>query len=1288
MYSLSKIKNLSLFYLIDFVMLVVLGCDSQSTNPSEDRFAIDKGVHDDRIDKDLNTHDQGNLLDMEEHLIDFEGFDMEEMPPQADWAIASEVDGEFWVKVTLDDQPLADALITQGGSARTWRTDSQGLAYVRLDQHALDALVIFGSSEQARTRSIKLEAQQREPIEIKLNSAIPGDQPAYDFSDPGEPNRRPSTAECGHCHLSNNDHWYASPHRSSAKNPTVYDLYMGRASGLTTEEECHARDGHWALAQQEGQDELAWQCFQQISALGAFNASCITPPCDTRELAYEGDSEQWGGCADCHAPAINGVIGGGQDLLSARGHAFDYGVSCDLCHHVAQIDWSLPAGVGGRLTLWRPQEEASFTLGAGGFLPLSFGPSADVSNPRMGISPRAHFRSGALCGGCHQHNHRDEHARSPLDPTRWPQGQLPNQSTYAEWLEGPVSAVSACNGCHMPPLSGVMNSANLERFESAEVGVQGGWPRPHGQARQHSWWGPRQPEGGMLRLAAGLSLTLEEMSLEEALLEGRLGASQERLRERINQGKGLWKVTAKIKNIGAGHGLPTGEPMRHIMSLIEMRCGDTPTEVVGGDVVHNIGGMISQTAWAPLHELRLPNAQVGDLLRIVRTFTEPIPYVGYGSFGSLESTPISNLPQEIQWVGRLLSESERGLFKQNAVGELIITEIDANGQLTLYNHEGEEVSELWGMLGDQIILQRPQAQTGEGYAGTAGFSFARVMRSEDGQTMVPHFMATDILRDNRLAPGQSWQSEHIFSAHCDDPTAIGHLIYRPYPLWLAHERGWRLTDEVMSTVVKRASLEEVPSEPFIYPETIPSSEALTISLESHPNWDAITLQDFIASQGENLDAEREGDPLLIGSLPTLWLEPQSAQALRISHPESMPGTSLFTQSAWAQDRPSSAISANEQQELTLSPRHFGVASYTVTRQDEQWKGALLSLPHTLQGLSKVYQLTLGRAEARSATRRARPWPWRLDQDLLKPRVLFSDLEPSIQPSPLIEIDLSAPQALVNQSSLPIVLDLPTSVWVWGGDTITSNLESPSPRSPQVMPQQPLALLIPPGQGVLLWAREPLSDMTQLSTLGMTAHGGRSWVAGTTLAILSRREDPSDELMRAFGLERDEAQSSTERLADLAAQLVDRFGAPLDLNGEATISRFSRLPPFSTSDVRTQQSDRLLAASIPQIDTRWVYQGDRRANAWRIEGGGHTPQSRGAILEVRNLSAQAQSFSIEGHQHQLITESGVLSEPRAVSWIPIRGRILVIWPTDSSETWRVGSLHTPEAAEGLMSLSAP
>lgn len=1283
-------SHLSLFTISIATLFLASGCDDQASigaeraGPSLDALPPDSGgLH--------GRQDQGSELaidlgplggHMELGMVDLGEPDL--APPEP-WAPVSDVDGELWVRVTLDGAPLPGALITQGGSGRAWRADDEGTSYVQLDLEALDELTLFASHESARTRAVKLTETQREPVEIKLQSADPVDELGYSFSDPGEPTRRESTSQCGHCHLSNNDAWYESPHRRSAKNPTVYDLYMGRASGLTSEEDCLARGGRWALAQQEGRDEEAWQCFQELSALGAFNERCTTPPCDTRALATEDTPEQWGGCADCHAPAINGVSAGGQDLLSARGHAFDYGVSCDLCHHVDEINWSAPAGVGGRLSLWRPGDEGPFTLGASGYLPLSFGPSADVSNPRMGISPRAHFRSGELCGGCHQHNHEDRHARDPLDEGRWPQGALPNQSTYAEWREGPVSEVATCNSCHMPPLSGVMNSANLERFVNADVGIQAGWPRPHGEARQHSWWGPRQPEAGMLRLAAGLSLTLSRVSIEERA--ELLGASPERLSALASQGGQLWQVHATSENLGAGHGLPTGEPMRHLILSVDLHCPEGEATLVGGDVVQGVGGSREVRPWAPLSELRFTDVRAGDLLRVTRPSARALNYAGYGAFGSLGTPGGERLPEGAQWVGRLLEPDERGLYQERAVGELLVTAVSAAGALSLTDRQGTPVEEVWGREGDQVWLQRPSDEVGEGFAGGAGFSFARVMINREGQEMVPHFVATDVTRDNRLAPGQPWRSEHLFSATCESPVAVGYLIYRPYPLWLARERGWTLTDEVIVTSVQEAqppppSVNPSPS----YPEPSTTTERISVTLSEPESWSSDSLRALLSARGQRPEEEEAGGALTLSPLPTLWSSPHQAISLTLSQPEEVTERALFTQAAWAQGRPSPPLQPGEEALITLAPRRYGVASYEVKRGENLWRGALVSLPASLRGLTHIYQLSLGRAEARAATRRAQPWPWRLERGELSARALITDIGAE---GPLVsELDLSAPQVIINQSSLPILLDVPRGVEAWGGAQAPTALEGPSPRSPQRSPHHPLALLLPPGEGALLWASGLTTVEGSLYTLGMSEHGGRSWDAGLELAMISHHEAPTDELLAALELEVAPEASANEQLSAVRSELISLLGEPVDLEGESSLSRFMSLPPYTLAGERHSRAQSLKVSGARAPSARWVYQGDRRAGVWRLSGGDKRPQRHEETLEIRNLSAQGQSFSVEGHLHQLITERGARSAPRAVSWIPIRGRALVVWPAGDQRGWRAGALYTPEAQEGLSSPRSP
>jgi hypothetical protein len=87
-------------------------------------------------------------------------------------------------------------------------------------------------------------------------------------------------------------------------------------------------------------------------------------------------------------------------------------------------------------------------------------------------------------------------------------------------------------------------------------------------------------------------------------------------------------------------------------------------------------------------------------------------------------------------------------------------------------------------------------------AGRPGFAFAKVLADADGNLMVPHHRAVDVVSDNRLLPSSSWTSTHTFAATCDSPSLHATLLYRSAPLAIADERGWTRTDRVMDQVTR------------------------------------------------------------------------------------------------------------------------------------------------------------------------------------------------------------------------------------------------------------------------------------------------------------------------------------------------------------------------------------------------------------------------------------------------------------------------------------------------------
>ena len=659
------------------------------------------------------------------------------------------------VRVTLDGDPIEGAVVAQGGNPARWITDADGLATVTVDLRVYGELLLTASWPGARTGGVEfplhredVPAYLEDTLEIELKSFSDVDNPAYVFQDPGEPDRRFTTEQCAHCHIAFVDDWYSSAHREAAKRDTLHDLYAGAAAAFDSEASCDEAGGRWQTGTAPGTGEPAERCYVGDGVLPSLNPDC-GDPCDDPDGSLEGAVT--GACADCHAPAIDGELGG-RDLLEAREHAFDFGVHCDLCHKVESIDWDADAGVAGRLRVLRPIEESpSPTLGD--WYPLTFGPYDDVAHPRMGAVARDHFRQADFCGGCHELEVAPLVPGATADPARWPEGTLPLQTTFGEWQAGPYGDAAPCQSCHMPPDGDNGNSADLGLYVTeGEPGVATGWYRAPGEVRRHTWTGPRSPDSQMLQLAGAL------------WVEAAWG----------DDGGGAVDVT--VRNAGAGHALPTGEPMRHLVVLVEATCDGVAQPATGGDAVPDFGGWLDRREagedWSVWE-----GAAVGDVIRVTRLTGEWRDYSGYGVFGE----------------GGFSAE-DKGMPVEEVVGQASVTAVEDDGRVTL----------------DAALPDGDFATRGEGgalpedgdavsaRAGAPGFGFARVLAGADGARMVPHFLATDVVSDNRLMPQASATSSHQFSADCEDPVVEARLLYRPYAFGLARERGWDSAETLMA----------------------------------------------------------------------------------------------------------------------------------------------------------------------------------------------------------------------------------------------------------------------------------------------------------------------------------------------------------------------------------------------------------------------------------------------------------------------------------------------------------
>jgi len=647
------------------------------------------------------------------------------------------------MSVTLDGVPVEGALVLQGGGSISELTDGDGRATVSMDRSIPGERGVFASHPEARIGYFRLDTESA--VTLDLVRFDMSDNENYVFDNPGSPTDNGEPSQCAHCHVTINDDWYGSAHRQSASNGKVQDVYAG-TSAYASEGVCTSSGGQWWEGLEPGTRSPISRCYVGDGTLPDLNPGCgDTESCDEVATAF-------GGCADCHAPGIDGVLGG-RDLLEAEGYAWQYGVHCDVCHKVESVDMSQPAGVAGRLKILRPSEDSPSEI-LGEWAPLTFGPYYDVGNPRMGSVQREHFGTAEFCGGCHQLDQEVLVPGASADPARWPDGTLPIHSTYEEWRAGPMNPAAPCTSCHMPGDADVGNSADLYNIILLSEGVVTGWPRDPGAVRRHTWVGPRYADSPMLGLAASIDI-----------------------QKTVSNGEVSAEVT--VKNVGPGHAIPTGEPLRSLLLLVRAECDASPLDPVGGDAVPDFGGAVSRKDatgdWS-----RWPRANVGDVIRVVARPGGFYDYTGFGPFGDGTFDAVA-----------------KGMPVETVVGQATVTAVAGNVvTLDAPLPPGDFAYHLrstgWPVDGGDAT----------GWAGSPGFAFARVTADVDGRRMVPHHAAVDVVSDNRLLPQQSWTSNHRFAAPCPDPEVTAVLIHRAYPLEIAREKAWSLTDSVMVEVTR------------------------------------------------------------------------------------------------------------------------------------------------------------------------------------------------------------------------------------------------------------------------------------------------------------------------------------------------------------------------------------------------------------------------------------------------------------------------------------------------------
>ena len=237
-----------------------------------------------------------------------------------------------------------------------------------------------------------------------------------------------------------------------------------------------------------------------------------------------------GNCATCHVPALALENPFHADPNEAQGVARE-GIFCDFCHKIYEVKVDQTGGRPGILSLKfrRPAEGHQ----------LFFGPYPDVFPGDDGYHPL--YTKSHYCAPCH-------HGKF------W---NLLAYSEFQEWFDSSYRTRNIhCQDCHMP------SKGTMARFALED-------------------------KGGILRNPETIPSHVNLGVHDEAFMKEAIELNTE------TQATGdILEVKVIIKNVNAGHHYPTGNPMRNMILLVEVRDeSGHPLSMIQGERVPVWGGV-------------------------------------------------------------------------------------------------------------------------------------------------------------------------------------------------------------------------------------------------------------------------------------------------------------------------------------------------------------------------------------------------------------------------------------------------------------------------------------------------------------------------------------------------------------------------------------------------------------------------------------------------------------------------------------------------------------------------
>ena len=398
------------------------------------------------------------------------------------------------VRDASNGTPLAGALITLQATSTKTVTTADGSYSLSIPEAITSTIV--AANKGFFNSPIQYEGTPT-GLDIYMEPVPQDDNEYYSFLEP---------THCGMCHPDQLSDWINSPMNNAGVNTWVHDIYAGNGSPGGMGGFVYLRDSVWA------DSNPASEC-----------SSCHQP-------------ESW-------IPEPFTAMEGPDDPGYPSEHAV-HGISCEICHKIADVDVSKinhPGIYPGAVTFTRPEINQ-----------VQYGLLGDATyhNQMMGPSYQPQLVA-EVCGTCHQ-DKNDPHEDESFD------GVI-SEPTYIEWVESPYGdpasgMYATCLDCHMLP----NDSTN-----ACEV-----------------LYPPLDREPGTLRSHMILGSTATYLDNSAELLVGA---------EVVD---GEVHVEVDVFNNGVGHHLPTGVTVRNCILLVEAFDDEgNALDFTGDQVVHALGGV-------------------------------------------------------------------------------------------------------------------------------------------------------------------------------------------------------------------------------------------------------------------------------------------------------------------------------------------------------------------------------------------------------------------------------------------------------------------------------------------------------------------------------------------------------------------------------------------------------------------------------------------------------------------------------------------------------------------------